>query len=139
MLVLLSNSLLLKEEIVQRSGFTRYLPIVAVATIFPNFKKKIWTLLIDFISHGIVWIVERYFSLYYKFGLFEVEIEVNCFHAFRKTVFCLPMLWSWSLKFHLKIMSFWYEWSPSSLSKFYLCLIQSFSSLRCLCVGGETN
>ena len=35
---LLSNSLLLKEEIVQRFGFIRQSPIVAAATISQNFK-----------------------------------------------------------------------------------------------------
>ena len=103
----------------------------------PKFKKKIWTLLIDFISHGIVWIVKCCFSLCYKFGLFEVEIEVNCFHAFRKTVLCLPMLWLWSLKFDLKIMSFWSEWSPSSLSEAGWTRNRGSSPLYCRCFGGQ--
>ena len=65
MSISLLNSMLLKEEFIQRSGFTSEPPIVAVAT-FPKILKKIWTLLVDF--------VEAYlFPLCYTCGLFETS------------------------------------------------------------------
>ena len=55
------NTLLLKEEVVQRSVFTRYSPIVAAATFVPKFFK-ILDPPFDFILPAIVWIPELCFS-----------------------------------------------------------------------------
>ena len=68
MLVLLLNSLLLKEEFIQISGFTSESPIVAAAT-FPKFLK-FWTLLVDFVE-------DHLFPPCYMFGLFEASF--SCF------------------------------------------------------------
>ena len=78
---LLLNSLLLKEEFIQRSGFTSEPPIVAAAT-FPKFLK-FWTLLVDFVE-------ERLFPLCYTFGLFEASF--SCFAGF-----CLGLRLFWTI------------------------------------------
>ena len=86
--ILLLNSLLLKEEFIQRSGFTSEPSIVAAAT-FPKFLK-FWTLLVDFVE-------DLLFPLCYTFGLFEASF--SCFSGIRLG---LRMLWTVELsRFHV--------------------------------------
>ena len=56
---LLLNSLVLKEEIVKRSRFTRQSPIVAAATVFPKFLK-FWSPPHDLAWFLIMWILEPF-------------------------------------------------------------------------------
>ena len=87
MLVLLSNSLLLKEEIVQRSVFTRWSPIVAAATFFPNFKI-LDPPFFDFILPGIVWFPKICHSSAINFDFLNT-VE---FVYFQSLTFALPMI-----------------------------------------------
>ena len=97
MLVLLSNSLLLKEEIVQRSGFTRWSPIVAAATFFPNF----WKILdphFDFIFPGFILFPELCFFPLLQIWIFLSLNWGQLFPLFRKLD---------DLNFPLSSQSFW--------------------------------
>ena len=91
MSVLLLNSLLLKGEFIQRSGFISEPPIVAAAT-FPKFLK-FWTLHIDFVE-------DRLFPLCYTFRLLEASF--SCFSGIRLG---LRMLWTVELsRFHVVLL-----------------------------------
>ena len=91
--------------------------------LFSQILLKFWTLLLIFILPKIVWIARLYFfsSLCYKLGLFEVEVRSVAFILFRKLLPVCKRINGGVLK----MMSFWFERFPSSLSE--VCLHSSQS------------
>ena len=83
MSVSLLNSLLLKEEFIQRSGFTSE-PLIVAAATFPKFLK-FWTLLVDFVEDCL-------FPFCYVFGLFEAIF--SCLLGIH-----LGLQWFWTIGF----------------------------------------
>ena len=103
--------------------------------IFENFGPSFWFYLawIYLVSWTLV-----FFSLL-QIWIVWSWIEVKCFHAFRKTAFCLPML----LTVDFKV---WFEnyalliWMISFIAiRSLFMLSRSFSSLCRCCFGGEVN
>ena len=109
--------------------------------LFPKFKKKFGTsfwFYLSWICFGFLNSIVILLQVWILWGW----IEVDCFPSFRKLndyFFVCQCFWLWTLKFDLKMMSFWYEWFPSLLLEFYLCLNKKFSSLCCRYFKAETK
>ena len=71
--------------------------------LFSPIFLKFWTLLIDFILHGLVWIAELCYVPLLQIWIVWSWIEVNWFHVFRNcfmssnalTVGILSLIWKW--------------------------------------------
>ena len=106
---------------------------------FSQIFEKFWTLLLILSCLDLFGFLNSGFFPLLQIWVVWNWIEVNCFHDFQKTAFCLPMLLTAEFKvwFENEVLLIWMISFIAIESLFMLS--QSFSSLCRRCFGGEVN